>query len=669
MTTYVRSRFQQGPSLSRWAEVRHMLVDTLLQVAGLDMFLPLFTAAELSRMLTVSRKFHHNIDVYRRRLHNIDKLLLMFFTLSEIRLFRDIQACDGFLISGSLALQYFAGVVWPDSDLDIYCYPGTFTRLTYFLRRIGYGFTPAHAGSTGSLESIIQYIEHGVGTFGEYTNRAKAILAVLSFERCMADSTRKIQVVVCINSPMEAILHFHSSKNSFLELCDSVNRFLPLAAVMNFIGPTHAVSLYPYSTLHLFEAIRLVPVDSASAAFQKYSERGWNLVGCGSALSGLRRANEFVHDRAVGDPATWIIALRGIDMPSDRDSVNLKWILAHSWSHTRGSRGVVRITAQVGGRCSWRWPLTFANICQHLKLHGPDLQEDCDVCENAPADEYDRGEDVYDLVHKAVESSPRIGDTAVDNFAVEFLRHAFGRVQFLGPVHSELLPDSDVAMNAFMQLKAVLYYFRSEPKITVSFHLEGRPFVLTSFHVYLTLGSVSRTVAMLKCNSYRRPKADSGLSFKLVFPSSPRQVCLSADFVMPRFNVRSSVNGPRDRPTEVDAQTIDRFILDTLNNSPQRPIGAGEIVPLSASYHELRECLYALFTILNCSPELVVRYSRDIGERTDIQSFAEIGVRLPEYWPDLEDTALGVNYNMAAVHRLHRLGFSVTLTKGGKLFM
>ncbi|KAL0580142.1 hypothetical protein V5O48_001852 [Marasmius crinis-equi] len=278
-------------------------------------------------MLTVSRRFYHSINAFRRTLHDIDKLLLRFFTLGEIRTFRNIQACDGCLISGSLALQYFAGVVWADSDMDIYCYPESFTRLVHFLLRIGYDYSKE--GRMAELQAAIKNIQQGVGTFAPYTQRADAILGVLSFTRLRNGSTRKIQIV----------------------------------------------------------AVRLLSAHEAPSAFKKYSERGWQVVGSASALSGLRRAGEFVRDRAVGDSATWIIELRGVGMTLDSDSIHLKWLLAHSWSHLKTTRGLVRVGAEVGGRCSWRWPLTFAAGCQHLRLHGPDLKEDCDICEHALVDE------------------------------------------------------------------------------------------------------------------------------------------------------------------------------------------------------------------------------------------------------------------------------------------
>ncbi|KAL0580141.1 hypothetical protein V5O48_001851 [Marasmius crinis-equi] len=78
---------------------------------------------------------------------------------------------------------------------------------------------------------------------------------------------------------------------------------------------------------------------------------------------------------------------------------------------------------------------------------------------------------------------------------------------------------------------------------------------------------------------------------------------------MPRFTIRNAVNGPRDQPTDEDAQTIDLFIRETLRNLPQRLVGVGEVIPESAADNELRHCLYALFTILKCPPEVGVDQS------------------------------------------------------------
>ncbi|KAL0578274.1 hypothetical protein V5O48_003718 [Marasmius crinis-equi] len=645
--TYVQSRLPDEPSPFeiRRSISRRVLLDTLLQGLAFDVFLPLFTAAELSKMLVVSRKFNDTINAYRRRLHDIDKLLLMFFTLTEIRLFRDIQSLDGFLISGSMAVQYFAGVVWPISDMDIYCYPQNFTRLVRLLRRIGYGYVP-YRGSSADLSVVIQSIRDGAEPFNVY-RRGKTISAVLNFTRRVKGSFKKIQVVVCKHSPIEAILNFHST------------------VVMNFIGPTHAVCLYPYSTLHLFEAIRMVATETAASAFKKYVRRGWDLVGCSSALGGLRRASEVAYHRAVGDAATWIIPIQGIGVPFDAEQLHLKWLLSHSWSHVKGIRGVMRIVLHVGGRCSWRWPLTFATVCQHLRFHGSVPPVTCNVCGH----ENITYEDIYDLVHESVESSPCVGDTEVDRFAANFLHHAFSNMPFFGPISRDFLPGADVSMSAFVQVKAIVCYFRSEPTITVAFH-KGQPaFVLTSLHVYInvSLAVIGRTVALLKSSNSRRPKAGSGLSFKLVFTNA-RALCFSAEFVMPKVSASMSAPTPTDRPTMEDLRTIEHFINDTVRRVPQRIVGNGEVVPVLETKQELMNSLSALFSLLKCRPDMVARYSSTVG-RTDIHAFTEITVRLPEDWPELETTALTLQYSGSAVDRLYRLGFAVNITKGGRLFM
>ncbi|KAL0572832.1 hypothetical protein V5O48_009132 [Marasmius crinis-equi] len=645
---YVQIRIpdEPSPSMIRQSKTTTMVLDTLLQVVAFDMFLPLFTAAELSRMLRVSRRFNHTIGVYRRNLHDIDKLLLMFFTLLEIRLFRNLQAHDRFLISGSIALQYFAGVVWPDSDLDIYCYPRKFARLARLLRRIGYEYT-GRPGSSADLSIAIQNIRDGTQTFHVY-GQTHAVMAVLTFKRMVGGCLKKVQLIICKNSPMEAILNFHST------------------VVMNFIAPTHAVCLYPYSTLHLFEAIRLVPTEAAATAFKKYAERGWDLLGCSSALCGLRRANEIASSRAVGDRATWIIALRGIGVPQDPQALYLKWLFAHSWSHVKGAvRGVVRVVAHVGGRCTWDWPLTFATVCQHLRLHGPVAPEECGVCRQ----ERINAEDLYELVHKSVESCPGVGETEVDRIAADFLYTCFSNMPFFGPIDREILPDAVVAMTAFTQIKAVLYYLRSESRITVAFHLGQQPFVITNLHIFVnaSLGTMSKTVALIKSSSTRRPKAASGLSFKLVFTNG-RTVSLSTDFIMPKPDLYSSASGANDRATAEDIQTIHAFVKETVLRVPRRFVAIGEIVPVAEAIRELTNCLEGLFNLLRFQPRLTARYSSAVG-RTDIHAFTEITVRVPEDWPDLDSTALALHHSWGVVDRLYRLGFAIALTKGGKLFM
>ncbi|KAL0578305.1 hypothetical protein V5O48_003682 [Marasmius crinis-equi] len=559
---YVESRLPAPPSPAavRLAEARRQVLIILLDGLAFTMFFPLFSAAELSIMLAVNRKFRDVIESYRRSAHDIDKLLLMFFTLVEIQRFRELQSFDGFLISGSIALQYFARVVWPDSDLDIYCYPKHFARLVRLLGAFGYDYIP-DAGQTLDLHAFVKVIQEGVGDLLHYDSR-QSISAVLSFTRVTNGVSKKVQVVVCQRSPMEAILKFHST------------------VVMNFIGPTHAVCLYPYSTLHLLQSIRLLPDRKASAA--------------------LAKANELIRDRAVGDRATWILALRGTGIPFDPNFLFLKWHLAHSWSHESESCGIVRIVFLVGGRCSWKRPITFATACGHLRLHGHTFSDICSLCAQETVG-YARVADIYHIVHQSVETAPSPDGSDIDRFVVDYLYKVFSRLPgSFGAFSEAVMPDAFVAMSAYAQIRSVLHYFRADPKVVISFHYE-QPFVVTNLHVHVPVPSdiVSDAVALLKCSNVRRPRVASGLTFKVVLANS-RTINLDYDHhLMPRMKSRNPGVRAGDLPMSRYLIMIDQFIDSVIHGIPERSVDVGEVVPTTEAREALKSCLHAFYYLFN----------------------------------------------------------------------
>ncbi|KAL0580154.1 hypothetical protein V5O48_001864 [Marasmius crinis-equi] len=232
---------------------------------------------------------------------------------------------------------------------------------------------------------------------------------------------------------------------------------------MNFVGATHAVSLYPYSSLHLFEAIRLVSTEKGSRAWKKYKKRGWIFRGSGSALAGLRRASEFGPDRAVGDSATWILALHGLGLPHDPRSLHLKWLLAHSWSHIVGTQGTMRTLLHLGGRCTWLRVLTFSAASLHLRLHEAPVPEQCDLCEEDDV----AFENIYEMVHQSIKASPRVNDTGIDRFTADYLRAVFDNLPPFDPDDPYVLPDAYVSLYTFVQIKSLLMYSRVEPKVGI----------------------------------------------------------------------------------------------------------------------------------------------------------------------------------------------------------
>jgi hypothetical protein len=74
------------------------------------------------RMRLVSRAMHDNFKSYVRRTININRILKRFFPEPDV--FRVLQRQTGTLISGSQALQFFDRTFYPESDLDLFLFPG-----------------------------------------------------------------------------------------------------------------------------------------------------------------------------------------------------------------------------------------------------------------------------------------------------------------------------------------------------------------------------------------------------------------------------------------------------------------------------------------------------------------------------------------------------------------
>ncbi|KAJ8093638.1 hypothetical protein PM082_023430 [Marasmius tenuissimus] len=600
-------------------------------------------------MSSVNQTFLRAITSYERHVHSVDKLLLRFFSSVQIRRFREVQATEGFLISGSVALQFFARVEWHDSDLDLYCYPGHFKQLVGLLLMFRYQFAPLQGGPTDLAEAL-RSATHTLQNPFVYTSNG--ISSVISFTKVVLGVKRKVQVVVCKNAPFEAILSFHSS------------------CVMNFISATHAFSLYPYSTLHLHENVQLVTSYRAQAALRKYSDCGWMLVTSSAPSCGLRLAYEFARDRAVGDKATWIMSLGGIGVTPDPDEASLKWLIAHSWSHGSSYHRRVSIVVRTGTRCGWKWPLAYGDSAQHLIMHtSKDRPEvSCVECEEGVL----RNDQAYIHVHNSLARCPQVTNSEADQSLVGFLRGLFRRMPMQGPVSFDMLPDSDAAFMAFRQIQTVLAYYRIKPQVVVSFQFTkeaGESGFVMSVEIFLPKPTAEfKSVAWIH-PVYGRFKPVEGLSIEVSIGSLKKHELTEHHHLF--GTCFAGLISPPAMKDELPLQhrlILEAFVQNTFSIMPRRTATSAEIVPVAESKKHLLSSLSALFIGLDCRPNLSVAF-QNIENRSDIHVFTVVTVTVPDHWPDLDKTCFGVLYNIKAVRRLELLGFSIHMVKGGRIFM
>ena len=161
-----------------------------------------------------------------KRAFNLDKLLSRFFSHPEILRFRELQCFTGMLISGSIALQFFERVVYPDSDLDLYIEHRFSRQVADWLIDIGYKYAPLPGPpNPQSLEEAFRLNPHNRPYIPGIAVLLKDIIFsvekdyvtspfVFNFEK--QNPRRKIQLISSLLSPIQRILGFHSSTSLFL---------------------------------------------------------------------------------------------------------------------------------------------------------------------------------------------------------------------------------------------------------------------------------------------------------------------------------------------------------------------------------------------------------------------------------------------------------------------
>jgi len=161
------------------------------------------------------------------------QLARFFPAASDVSAFRQLQADLQFLVSGSQALQLLERTVYPDSDLDIYVWPHQAKVIGEWLIARGYRYSPYNippVRSTfeealrdmspsrsepgwGHVTNANQYgLPWALGVFNFKKHRSHEIDMVTGEDVVTTDD---IQIIVARDSPLAAILHFHSSALKF----------------------------------------------------------------------------------------------------------------------------------------------------------------------------------------------------------------------------------------------------------------------------------------------------------------------------------------------------------------------------------------------------------------------------------------------------------------------
>ncbi|KAL1671989.1 hypothetical protein EV122DRAFT_295171 [Schizophyllum commune] len=262
--------------------------------------------------------------------------LRKFMAEGDVMAFRSVMRRTGTIISGSVAVHYFARTPVRDSDLDLYTEGRHARELFDFIHGLGYVYKPRESQDKMLNDALVRAINQ-FAVRDEAIYNQSAILDAFSFIRGPAI----IQVMVVFESAIDAVLDFHST------------------VVMNAITFRSAYSFFPYNTFIRRTGVRFIN-DVEDGPIEKYTQQGWRLRRTvPTAMFEHMRREMSGAIRYVGDSSTWTIDL-------DKTSAALPDpILFNSWQmHWTGRPGVltmpeIRRLLYVGPRC-WSQSRVFA---------------------------------------------------------------------------------------------------------------------------------------------------------------------------------------------------------------------------------------------------------------------------------------------------------------------
>ncbi|KAG7087002.1 hypothetical protein E1B28_012981 [Marasmius oreades] len=257
---------------------------------------------------TLNKETHAIVNDFQRAAFKVENVLRPFFSVDEIRRFRQVQYAYKFLISGSTALSFFTREVYDNADLDVYITPKSLMVLILLLESMGYAFCPiinpsrTQAGQVeNAVEELLVRIREGTQRERQVIGRgtedwsleysfAKELVDVFNFER----NGRRIQVIAAL-SPLAVVLTFHST------------------VVMNIISHSHAISFYPRLTFHDRIAVRnFLSRECPEDTITKYQTRGYTFhyqVDAATAFAGRYSSLETHVVRRPADVYCWTVPL------------------------------------------------------------------------------------------------------------------------------------------------------------------------------------------------------------------------------------------------------------------------------------------------------------------------------------------------------------------------
>lgn len=229
---------------------------------------------------------------------NINIRLLRFFD-DPVAFRSRLGQCDA-LIAGSFALQFFEGVTWRESDLDIEVRAGPNLEAMhdYLVSDGGYELSVDGKGrgtQANDRDPAAAAAGQAHNEKGRYGSRD--VVECRSYYRRRGPSTVvKAQLIATRDVPVQSVLRCYYT-----------------SCLVNFITWNKAFSVFPRATFAEHRTLPLKKLDARERrCHDKYRERGWRmqrrprLDAAGEFLA--RVGDEHTH-RRLGDRYTWVMPL------------------------------------------------------------------------------------------------------------------------------------------------------------------------------------------------------------------------------------------------------------------------------------------------------------------------------------------------------------------------
>jgi len=113
---------------SKMADFKGTLLNLYPFLSGLMRYL---MPGDILRLSRVNRDFKVLCDRWLLNRMDLGKMLCCY--VKDVNMFRAMQKETGAVISGSFALQFFSGLRWNDSDLDVFLPESQVTRFGRYL--------------------------------------------------------------------------------------------------------------------------------------------------------------------------------------------------------------------------------------------------------------------------------------------------------------------------------------------------------------------------------------------------------------------------------------------------------------------------------------------------------------------------------------------------------